>query len=563
MGDFEERGGEPSDYSKEVAKGSLWSLAGNGVFYLMSFFYNIIIARAVSQDDLGIFFLSLSITSMAGVFDNLGLAASISRYVPFFEGRGEKAKIRSLVKLSQVLVTLSAIIAILLLWFGSDAISQLYGKPELAENLRLFSLYMLLTNIFGVNSAFIRGRADIKSVQVLSNLQNALKLVITLTLFFLFGATVFMLTAALLLSFIPSLLLSFWYVRKKSADLPEHDGDVGMSLMVREILPFGLMVSLTTSVSAILFSSTRLLLGYLAEPSEATQLVAMYSVSATLAGILMTLPGSIGSIFLPLMSRLYGKNDMAQMRSVTETAQRWSLFMAIPFGLVMIAFSSEILALLYGEAYRPAGLVMAILTFGILLKVFSYVLSITIAAMRLISVQFKMLVVSGAVTVLMNILLIPLYGMLGAALATVCGFVVNVLLLGHYSRKHFGFILPPEILKLVLAALAAFIPVLLLEPGALLVSDSLMQLLGDEVPFYVAKFFYLAYLGLLVCITIVLFAVSALALKCFRSEDISMMRKAMHKVGMPKPLIRIGVGIASRGIGDAGASSDKGRKQAN
>ncbi|MFA5091314.1 MAG: flippase [Candidatus Paceibacterota bacterium] len=550
-------GDEPSEYSKAVAKGSMWSLAGSGVFYSISFIYNIIVARAVGQDDLGLFFLALSVASMSAVFDDLGLASALARYVPFFEGKSEKGKIRALIGLAQKLVTASALITVAALWLGADAISAIYQKPSLAEPLRLLSAFLLFSNLFSVNTAFIRGRADIRAVQMLSAFQNSLKLVLTIALFQLYGASALTLAGAFFLSFIPPTLLSFHIVRKKSADLPASDA-ISTSQMAKEILPFGLMLSLASSLSMVILSASRLLLGYLGDPSTSTQMVAMYSVSATLAAVLLTLPASIGSIFLPIMSKLFGKNDFAQMRIVTETAQRWSLFISIPFALVMMVFSQDLLTLLYGDSYRPAGLVLSILAFGMVLRVLTYMLYMTLAAMQLVSVQLKMLMISGAVNLAACILLIPQFGMVGAAAAAVCGFAVNAILSGYYSHKHFRFVLPPEVWKLALAALATLAIITLLSPGASHLPSFFNGMLGTDAPFYVTKAVYLAFIALLVSFTIPLFAGIALTLKCFRKEDVAMMNKALVKMRLPHRLVSIAVGVASYGIGNPGEGA-KGR----
>jgi O-antigen/teichoic acid export membrane protein len=398
-----------------------------------------------------------------------------------------------------------------------------------------------------VNTSFIRGRADIRTVQMLSTFQNSLKLVLTLALFQLFGASPLTLATAFLLSFIPPTLLSFHIVNKKCSDLPASDS-ISVSEMAKEILPFGLMLSLTVSLTALILSASKLLLGYLGDPATSTQMVAMYSVSATLAAMLLTLPASIGSIFLPLMSKLYGKNDFAQMRIVTETAQRWSLFITIPFGLVMMVFSPDILALLYGDSYRQAGLVMSILAFGVMLRVLAYMLNTTLAAMQLVNVQLKMLLVSGTVNLSLCILLVPQFGMMGAAIGAVCGFVASAIQSGHYSHTHFGFVLPPEVWKLGLAALITLLFVLLLSPGASSIPAILLGVLGQDIPFFMAKALYLVYLGILVSITIPLYAAIALTLKCFRGEDVAMMKKALGKMRLPAGAVAFAVKMASYGI---------------
>jgi O-antigen/teichoic acid export membrane protein len=545
-------GEEPSAYSKEVAKGSFWSLAGSAMFYLVSFFYNIIIARAVSQDDLGLFFLSLSVTSLVAIVNDLGLSSALARYGPYYEGRREFGKIRALLRLARLAVTGAALVTIALLWWQADTIGAIYNNASLPGSIRLLSTYLLLSSLFNVNTALIRGRADMRTVQMLSNLQNFLKLALTLALFYLFGASAFTLAAAYILSFLPPMLLSVVFASRKLARLPAGYASIGMVQVASEILPYGLMASIINSLSAIIFATSRLLLGYLSDPSQATQIIAIYSVSATLATVLLTIPTSIGGIFLPIISRLYGKNNFPHIRSVTETAQRWSLFMAIPFGLVMIAFSSDMLAILYGEQYRTGALVTSLLAFGMLLKSAVVVLSLTLAAMRRMATQLLMILASGLVNISLNLMLIPQYGMAGSAIASISGFAVSVLLLAYFSKRYFGFTFAPEIYRLGLAGAATLGAVLLLSPAASALISPLGQILGPEAPFYLTKLLYLAYFGVLACMTIAVFGLIALLLKCFRKEDVALMKKAMGKAFVPPPLIDVMGKIATYGTSDPG-----------
>ena len=74
------------EISREVAKGSFWSLAGSVFFKLSSLLYVVLLARAASQDDIGTFYLALSAMSLIWVFSDLGISGALTRYVPFFEG---------------------------------------------------------------------------------------------------------------------------------------------------------------------------------------------------------------------------------------------------------------------------------------------------------------------------------------------------------------------------------------------------------------------------------------------------------------------------------------------
>ncbi|MFN7990606.1 MAG: flippase [Candidatus Micrarchaeia archaeon] len=533
---------ELSQHSKEVAKGSLWSLAGMAVFNLTSFFYTVVIARAVSQDELGLFFLSLGIVSLGAIVDDLGLSSAIVRYVPFFEGSGMKNKIRPLLRWSYLAVIASALLLMALIFWQADNLGAIYKNDRLPAGLRLLTMFLLLTNILGINLAYLRSRVDIKSMQITQNLQNVLKLVFVLILLMVAAPSESVLSIALLLSFVPPIALSSFFVLKRTADLPASPAPGFRKELFREIIPFGLTISMVNSLGVIFFSSSRLLLGYLTDPAT----VAVYTVASTLATVLLSFPNAIGDAFLPMISRLYGQKDMERVRAVTDTAQRWALFITIPIGLVMIAFSQNILSTIYGQDYGVGGLVMSILTMGLMIKLFSYMISMTLSAMQLVRVQLYITVVSGLVNVALNLLLIPGYGMAGSGIATFASFVVNVIMLVYFARKHFGFRFPPEILKLSAAGAITLALIFILSPYLPAAERLLPQSLFSDAQ--LSKITQLAVYSVVALASVLLFAATSLVLRCFRQEDVSLMKKVLQKMNMPGGMISFLVEIANHGV---------------
>jgi O-antigen/teichoic acid export membrane protein len=540
--------GRASDYSKEVAKGSFWGLAGSITFNLVSFFYIILVARAVSQDDLGLFYLALSVVSVVAVFEGLGMGGSLSRYVPFFEGQGQKGKIKTLLKSSYAIVTVSSLFFMAIVWLAADTIGGIYQNPMLPEAIRLLSIFLPLSILFKVNKAYLRGRSDIKTMELLKNFQNALKLILTFAFFQVYGASVFTLSLGYLLSFLLGTLAAFLAVSLRSKDLPAEDVSISTHQLLRDILPFGLMLTLMSSIGVLLFSTDRIILAYLVDPAEATAIIAVYSISASLALVTMIFPNSIGAIFLPLMSKLYGKNNLEDMRSVAETAQRWSLFMTVPVATVMIAFSREMLTIFYGEAYAGGSIVLSLFVLGVIIKSISSVLSLSLSAMRVVRLQLKILLIGGMANLIVNILLIPVIGMPGAAVAFLVSTIVFAYLLRGHARRLFGFHFSPRFTKLLAAAAVTIIIALLIKPFFIIAAISMPDVGDSLFELYLSKLYYLTFLGMLAGLSFIMFMLLVLALRCFGSQDVAIMEKAMAKARVPEGLIRLMVRITSYGV---------------
>jgi O-antigen/teichoic acid export membrane protein len=320
--------------------------------------------------------------------------------------------------------------------------------------------------------------------------------------------------------------------------------------LLSEVAPVGFMLAVMQSFSVIFASSDQLLLGYLVEPSKAIAMVAIYSLATSLASVLFIFPGSVGNIFLPVVSRLAGKNDMDRMRAVLETAQRWSLFITLPCAITLMSFSADILRVFYGSAYTSGAATLAIFTIGLVFFCMSYMTLLALAALRLVRVEFGITLAIGVVNLVLNVLLIPRFGLEGAAAASTIGFGVGLLLLQHYGEQLLGFRFPPEIWRLLAAAVLVFVVLLAVDPWVSSLSVLLPLPGAGATQVYFLKLLYLVCLAVLVLLSMLLFMGCALLLKCFRKEDISLMKGVMRRAMMPPSLISLAGKVASYGVSD-------------
>jgi len=536
---------ELSQHSREVAKGSFWGLAGQVFFKLFSFFYVVLLARTASQEDVGLFYLALGIVSVISVFSDLGVSGAVLRYIPYFEGKGEHGKIKSLVRMAYAALLVTATAVMALLFWQADYVGALYQNPRLGGVLRLLSAFILFNNFLKINTFYLQGMRDIKSAQLYQNVQNGLKLVFTAALFYFVGPSVQAIALAFILSLAAALALSsaaiYGIISKIKA------GTKGLTRSdLNGIVSIGVTVAIIHTFGVIINSLDRTLLGYLTPPSVSETTVAVYSVATALALVLNSLPAAMGTVFLPFVSRLAGKRDMEGIRSVLATAQRWSTFMIIPTAVVMMLFAKEMLRAFYGPSYASGATVMVLFTLGVAFYSLSYMIFLAFTAMRMVKLELTLALISGAFNVVLVVLLIPPFGMEGAAAAGALAFVFSALLAKHYCEKLIGFRFPPEIYKTLAAGIATLVLMFLLKAP-------LYSALSGMVPFgsadaYLFKASHLAILATLTLVSVAIFVSFALLLRCFRKEDVALMRSVMRKAMVPQPLISFAEKVACRGI---------------
>jgi len=278
------------------------------------------------------------------------------------------------------------------------------------------------------------------------------------------------------------------------------------------------------------------------------QQVAVYAVATSLSTLVMIFPMAIAAIFFPVVSGLFGRERKDEMAAAGATSLRWMLFAIMPLSLVMLAFPDSLLRMFYGEGYTAGALTLVIFTIGLLIRSISFMHASALAAMRLVGIELKIAIVAAITNIALNALLIPRFGIDGAAIASSIAFAISTILFIYYSRKLLGFTFPIESLKAVLAGAIALVFLLLAKPylGAIF---QMLPALGEGASAeLLAKSLRLIVFGILFLVAGALYFASLFLLRSFHEEDVSMLSAAMRRARLPDGWIVFISRIAAIGI---------------
>jgi O-antigen/teichoic acid export membrane protein len=173
-------------------------------------------------------------------------------------------------------------------------------------------------------------------------------------------------------------------------------------------------------ISKILGTSA---LGLFAAPYKIFENIAMMGVAFNTA-------------LYPSVSALFGESK-EKLRRVYESLQKYFIIVSIPIAVIIFAFSREIILLVYGDQYLESVNVLIILSCGFSLLFFSIPMRLIINNSNLIMKLVPYSAVTTAMNVLLNLAVIPRYGIVGAAMASLLAGVVDVTIRMHFIRRVF------------------------------------------------------------------------------------------------------------------------------
>lgn len=143
---------------------------------------------------------------------------------------------------------------------------------------------------------------------------------------------------------------------------------------------------------------------------------------------LSSLPAILYSAVTPRLS-LYFVGDRERHRRLARRGAVAALLLAVPVTLVSLLGAAPIMEVLYGPAYASSAAVLQILAagfVGVFPLLMLHAVAISANAERL---SLRTAAVGCAANIALNIVLIPMYGMRGAAAATVSGEIISLVTL--------------------------------------------------------------------------------------------------------------------------------------
>jgi O-antigen/teichoic acid export membrane protein len=164
---------------------------------------------------------------------------------------------------------------------------------------------------------------------------------------------------------------------------------------------------------------------FLASYASAEEL-GYYNAAWALANRLVLLATLLAPVLQAQVAGMRYASEAQRLRELYSRSGRWLCLLAMPVFLLPAGLAGPIVRLLYGGGFEPAAAALAVLSLGGLVACVSVAGSAIVYGTDKIDFALRWGAVAAATTLLLNLLLIPRYGSIGAATANVTGQVVAV-----------------------------------------------------------------------------------------------------------------------------------------
>ena len=207
----------------------------------------------------------------------------------------------------------------------------------------------------------------------------------------------------------------------------------GWVVLAREFWAYTAPRAIARVTQTALKRSDIVLVAALASPADA----ALYTAATRFVVVGQLFVQSVQQALSPHLSTLFAQGETQAANSVFQAATLWSMIASWPLYLVTAGFATELMAI-FGEGYEVASDVVVILSLTMLLATACGPVDSVLLMAGRSWLSLRNSVVALVVNVGLNVVLIPLDGIRGAAIAWAVAIVVRNLLPLVQVRKHLG-----------------------------------------------------------------------------------------------------------------------------
>ena len=164
--------------------------------------------------------------------------------------------------------------------------------------------------------------------------------------------------------------------------------------------------------------------------------VGQYSVALKFIEIFGFVPMVLMSTFTPAISQAkLASEDLYHQRLLNLYRLMFAMFLVVAIPIYF--FSEDVITLLYGIDYQPAGYLLSLFALRLFFSNMGVGKSVFIVNESLFRYSLLTVVVGAATNILFNFWLIPLYGPTGSILASMISFTVSIFLIDFFFAKPF------------------------------------------------------------------------------------------------------------------------------
>ncbi len=340
---------------KRLVNGIFWALVTRSAGIFLTLFLSVLLSRNLSPDEMGAYFVALSLVNFVGLLGVFGLPQVIVKIIAESNSVGRPGRAREVIlKAFSFMFFLSSILALSFYFFSGGLISKYLNVKNLVPLLSAISLLIILSSFQTILAEVFRGFHDIKFASLVGGFFSQTFLVILLLLWYFSGSFLNLSITLYLtnLSYFIAIVIAMKFLCQKLI-ISKGDGSISMTEILSNAWPLCFM-------QLVVFVATQADL-WMVSSFTSAQTVAVYGAAQKLAMMVTLTHGLIISVMQSSVAELNATNKLLKLEELVRGMSFVAIIPAFIILLIFIFFGDIILSIVYGEFYKKGYAVLLII----------------------------------------------------------------------------------------------------------------------------------------------------------------------------------------------------------
>ncbi len=394
---------------KDLLKGSLILASGNLIVRVAGHIYRVLMGRMLTPYEYGLLNLVLPLQYLVIILTSAGVAPSIAKFVSEYKAKGDIMRMQRIISSSLVFYTLLGFtLSLILALLAPFIATYVYHEPRATTPLIVASMAIGFGFMVAAFTGIFQGHKRMDLMATTLAFQQGLRIVFAAALVYA-GTHVFGAILGSTLGFVGALAVAYIFFRGIQGSF------TGYNLKdFKEVFVYSIPISATALAFFALAYVDIIMLGFFLSTEE----VGIYSAASPTSRLILAFSTALYATLLPSIAGLKAGNRDKEIKKYVLTAYKLLLLVFLPLLALSYVSATAIITVLFGASYAAAASPFRILIIGAFFIGIFNLNSGVFQGMGMPTLPMRILMLAALLDIFLNLILIPRYAMIGAAVAT-------------------------------------------------------------------------------------------------------------------------------------------------
>lgn len=522
----------------KIAKGSIIILLGSFIFRIGGFIYRFAMAYLLGPAGYGIFTLTIPLIGILQLSAEGGIPPAIAKYIAQYDAVGQTDMVKQIIKTSFKLVIAMGLILSLVIYVLAEPLAiNLLHKPDAVLPFQCVALITPFSVIVGELKGVFQGYYEMNFINVTKAFEQSFTIVSAVALvlanFYVAGAVIGT-AIGYIATGVASFILFKKYIWNRLGEKNQESQGEKITLrkelsLVKMLFFFSIPVYLTALGELFMYDIGTWIIGIF----MTSEWAGYYGIASPIARLPLMISMAVATAVLPATAAALSTESRELFHTYVNQAVRYVTILVLPMSLGIAVFAHPILSLLF-PGYELGIGALQILAVGMLFFTLYTVSGSVAQGIGKPVIPMIALGIAVVIELALSLVLVPSFGINGAALATTIATFVLMLTVGWATLKEARTHLEWGNLGKIAVASVLMAGVLLLIPTTYAYTSFYAGL-------PVAQLFALLYIILLVFIGTFIYVAILTIIGGVKKSDINAFLKLGGRLGSLSPIFdRVG-----------------------